>query len=691
MKKRFTPVLLLLLAALQAAPAFAEEDAEKKLTLLDTVVVTADRSEDTLRETPQNVTVISGADIENSAASSLVDALKREGIQVFWTGTENYGNEKIVMRGGKSSMNGFDLSGDVLLLVDGRRAGTDNFSAIGLDNIERVEIIHGPGAVQYGSSAVGGVINVITKRGHKTPSVRFEAGLGSYDGQNYKAFASGMLGNLDIAAWGNYAKAGDYEDGDGEVHLNSGLNYRAKYGFNAGWNFSGSQRIGISFAGMNGDHMEMGEQGSSTYANQYQDRDYYMADIVYDGTYDAAGLSWLARYYFGKTDSAIYRQSLRPASRGQVAKYSDSTNKMQGGQAQLSWEGLEWLKLTGGVDALYYDMDQDQPFGIHTTAAMANDTESEYLNIGAFLMGKLYLLENRSLVISAGGRYDYFNVEADTVRSRGLSSERHQKSESDIDNFLPSFGIAYSPLDFIKLRANYGHSFRMPTPRELGGLFAMSGSTVFVGNPDLDPETSKTWDVGFDLAWNAFDFSFTYFDTDYKDKITALSAGSVPGRPNDRPYVNLERAYVAGMEISVGYDIGAALSLPFSLAPYASWTHLTRYRDGDDFYLSDTAKDSVAWGISLKSGQTGTDASLDFVYYGSAKSSPNTTTGEQSDYPGGSTVADFTINQRVVKLSNDSEVKVKIAVKNIFDKYYTTYQEDYMPGRSFYTGFVYTY
>lgn len=689
MKKRF--ILFLLFTSLQAAPVFAAEETERKLTLLDTVVVTADRSEGTLRETQQNVTIISGADIENSASSSLIDILKREGIQVFWTGTENYGNEKIVMRGGKSSMNGFDLAGDVLLLVDGRRAGTDNFSAISLDNIERVEVIRGPGAVQYGSSAVGGVVNVITKRGQKTPSIRFEAGLGSYANQNYKAFASGMVGDFDIAVWGNYATAGDYKDGKGEKHLNSGLNYRTKYGFNTGWNFAEDQRIGISFTGMNGDKMEMGEKGSTTYINQYQDRDYYLADVVYEGAADTANLSWMVRYYFGKTENTINRESARAASLGQRAQYSDSENKLQGGQAQMTWEGLEWFKLTGGVDALYYDMEQNQPYSIHTTAIMSNYTGSKYLNIGTFLMGKFYLLEKRNLVISAGGRYDYFDVKADTVRSRGLATERHQKSESDVDNFIPSVGIAYSPVEILKLRANYSHSFRMPTPRELGGLFAMSGSTVFVGNPNLDPETSRTWDIGFDVAWEELNFSFTYFDTRYKDKITALAAGSVPGSPNDRPYVNLERAYVEGIEISLGYDIGAALAWPFNLAPYLSWTHLGSYRDNDGKDLSDTAEDSIAWGLSLKSPETGTDASLDFVYYGATKSSPSTTTGEQTTYPGGATVADFTISQRVAKFSNDSEFKIRVAVKNIFDKYYTTYQEDYLPGRSFYTGFVYTY
>jgi vitamin B12 transporter len=157
MKKHIT-ALLIAAVLFQSGPAFAQEapDAPSRPRVLDTIVVTADRAREPLREASQNITVISAEEIANSAADSVVDLLKKHGIQTYWTGSANYGNQGIVLRGGRSAMHGFDLAGDVLLLVDGRRAGTENFSFLGLNSIERIEVVRGPGAVRYCPAAMAG-------------------------------------------------------------------------------------------------------------------------------------------------------------------------------------------------------------------------------------------------------------------------------------------------------------------------------------------------------------------------------------------------------------------------------------------------------------------------------------------------------------------------------------------------------
>ncbi|MDR2800336.1 MAG: TonB-dependent receptor plug domain-containing protein, partial [Desulfovibrio sp.] len=270
MKKQLT-ALVIAAALFQSGPAFAQEEPKTpespaRPRVLDTIVVTADRAKEPLREASQNITVISAGEIANSAADSVVDLLKRHGIQTYWTGSANYGNQGIVLRGAKSSMHGFDPAGQVLLLVDGRRAGTDNFSFLGLNNIERIEIVRGPGAVQYGSAAIGGVINVITKRGKDKPEISLEAGYGSFDERRLKAFASAKAGQFDIAAWGSHFAAGNPEDGRHRTLSNSGLDNLDHYGFNAGWNFTEKDRLGISFSGMTGHKQEIGPESSNTNA-----------------------------------------------------------------------------------------------------------------------------------------------------------------------------------------------------------------------------------------------------------------------------------------------------------------------------------------------------------------------------------------------------------------------------------------
>jgi vitamin B12 transporter len=389
------------------------------------------------------------------------------------------------------------------------------------------------------------VINVITKRGRDKPEISLEAGYGSYDEQRLKAFTSAKAGQFDIAAWGSHFAAGNPKDGMHRTLSNSGLDNRDQYGFNAGWNFTEKDRIGISFNGMTGQKQENSPAIENNYANQYQNRNYWLLDLVYEGATQDDSLSWLVRYYFGETDYELNRESRRTASLGQRALYSHNSNKIQGGQAQVTFAGVDRLKLTGGVDVLYYDLEQAQPSGIHTPlipfpSRRDNYTSSDYLNIGAFLTGQLYLLEKKNLVLSAGARYDYFDINVDTKFVLGTSRARSIAGGAGVNNFVPSFGVSYSPWDFVKFRSSYGSAFRMPTPREVGGVFMM-GTSLFVGNPGLVPEKSRTWDIGFDLEYEALNLSFTYFDTRYKDKITALPAGSVPKRPDDRPYVNLPR------------------------------------------------------------------------------------------------------------------------------------------------------
>lgn len=652
---------------------------------LDAIIVTASRMSEQMREVSRNVTVISGEEIRKTSPESVLDVLKRQGIQTTWTGSSNYGNEGIIMRGSRTSTYGFDLAGDVLVLVDGRRAGSDNFTVLNMDNVEKIEIVRGPGSVQYGSSAVGGVVNIITKRGEEKTSVHLEGGGGTFGVQRYKAFVSGQSGKLDMAAWGGYATSGDVKDGDGDYMKNSGMNYITKYGFNTGWNFDERNRLGFSVHAMEGDKLENGPAGTtSTATNQYQNRRHHMADIVYEGATRDDAWSWLTRYYFGRSHYAIDRESLRKTSLGQRGKYSESTTDIHGGQLQLTFAGSELFKLTGGMDMLYYDMEQNQPRSIHTVDKRANYTDSDYLNIGSFLLGKFYPLEDSRLVISAGARYDHFKVKVDTDYAEGTAEERHLRKTSRMDSFVPSVGIAFSPAAFLKLRSNYGHAFKMPTPRQLGGVYVYGGSSVFIGNPDLKPEKSRSWDAGFDLAHSGFSGSFTYFTTRYRDKIVALA----PDANRERHHKNLEKASINGVEMALSFDAGEWFEMPFSLEPYVTLTHLTKFEDDRGIPLTDVARNTMSWGIRFDHPEWGLNSSLDVTYFDKR---PNVRSGEVGYTAGGASVVDFSATQRVWNFEEGGELSIKLGIKNMFNKYYTTNTDDAMPGRSIYLGVAYDF
>jgi len=185
------------------------EDAAIPRFELDEIVVTATRVEEPITDIPRNVTVITSGDIEQAPSNNIVDLIVREsGISL----RSFFGNDKqavIDIRG-----MGDTAPSNVIVMVDGMRlnsadlTGAD-FSSIPLDQVERIEIVRGAGSVIYGDGAVGGVINIITKRGQKEPEVSLYTSYGSYATFDGRASYRGSSNNFGLAA------IGDYYDSDG--------------------------------------------------------------------------------------------------------------------------------------------------------------------------------------------------------------------------------------------------------------------------------------------------------------------------------------------------------------------------------------------------------------------------------------------------------------------------------------------
>ncbi len=243
---KWTGMVIMLLFS---ATGFAQETQREVSYVMDTVVVTAKRTEEPLKDVSQNITVFTEKDIEQSGAVSVTDLLKKAGIQVYHDGGTGYGNEGVVIRGGRSSMHGFDIAGDILVLVDGHRTGSDFLGNIGLENTERIEVIRGPGAVQYGAAAMGGVINIITRQGKEKTVGSVEAGLEAGGNSGARAGISGKAGSFDFAGSMAYFSRDDYELGNGDTYENSDVEDRVRYSFNTGWNFNDNHRLGLILQG----------------------------------------------------------------------------------------------------------------------------------------------------------------------------------------------------------------------------------------------------------------------------------------------------------------------------------------------------------------------------------------------------------------------------------------------------------
>ncbi|MDR1039205.1 MAG: TonB-dependent receptor [Deltaproteobacteria bacterium] len=685
-----------LTAATLAVPAPVAAQSQRDLStegFLDMLVVTASRTLERIRDVPQNMEVITEDEIRASGASDLTDIMEEHGIQVNFQNSRNYGNDVITMRGFSTSTHGNDILSGVQVLLNGRRVGLDSLSIMGIDAVDHIEIIHGPGSVMYGSAGMGGVINIITKRGAETPAMRAELGFSEFDTAKSVISGSGRSGNLDIAASLGFTKAGDYKTGNGDALTNTGLGGRYGYYLNLGYNLDERNRLGVMFQGSVSDK---GGSPSENYAtstttppiyrgkryDESQDKTLHSGDLIYEGQSERGDLDWLVRYYYGKSSYKIWRVSFLDA--GVTDRFNSSENRMtfQGAQAQLGWDyGI--LHLTAGIDWYGNDMTQRQIQTPYTTNVNSSFAKSKISDIGAFLLAKLSLLERRNLVFTGAVRYDKFTIDIHSISDRRPAWADDSRSYTKT---IPSFGVAYSPTDFLKLRGNIAKAYRVPSPRQLIGNFFM-GSTIYYGDPNLVPEESTTWDFGFDVDYNEFLFSATYFATDFTNYI---------GTTRDHPYgagtmyLNIAAVTINGVEAKLRYNMGRALGADFDLTPWAGWTRLLKYVNKDGDKLAGLSEDVFSAGLDFRSAPAGLTARVKAVYYGKPKVNTFSSQAPPSE-KGGATVFDFALTKRIAGFDGAGEMSLTVEVDNLFDKSYTDTGSVEMPGREIYVGLVYTY
>jgi iron complex outermembrane receptor protein len=218
-------------AAVQARPSLVDFSLEQ---LADIVVTSVSRQEARLAEVPASIAIISGADIRRSGAVTLPEALRlAPNLQVARADTSNYA---ITARGFSST-----IENKLLVLIDGRSVYSPLFSGVFWDmqdvvmeDIERIEVISGPGATIWGANAVNGVINIITRPAAETQGALLVAA-GGAPGHSAAVRYGGALGNGGhYRIYGQYTDAADTSNGAGLAEQ-TGLQ-RRQAGFRADWN-----------------------------------------------------------------------------------------------------------------------------------------------------------------------------------------------------------------------------------------------------------------------------------------------------------------------------------------------------------------------------------------------------------------------------------------------------------------------
>lgn len=630
------------------------QEGTKEVTTLEEVVVTAGRVEEEKKDITTNITVIDEEGIMASSASDLGELLAEKGIGHI----QKYPGAltSIGIRSFRTETHGNDLMGHVLILLNGRRAGTGNVAKIMTKNIERVEIIRGPASVQYGSAAMGGVVNVITRKGDGKPKLFVEGAIGSFGYRDASAGFFGKISGIDFSGSFTRDSMDDYYTAEDEKYYNTGYNRKENISLNLGFEFLPRHRIGIIYNYFDANNMGLPGYLSQNDLDDYKDASNKAIDFIYDGATNNETFLWKARYFNGKDEGMWFD----PVGSNPDFWDDDIPNKSvvdhQGAQAQISLNKENFL-VTSGIDWVSYKTADDT----------YSPKETKYDNPAYYVLAKTKGFNNR-LILTGGLRYDDYEVEV----KKGEGGK-----ESD-NNLSPSVGIAYLIKNNLKLRANYGEAFRMPSARELAGNYpGWFGN--YIGNPELNPEKSKTYEGGVDFYYASFNAGVTFFHTDFKDKIQTISTPE-----GDTTWENLGEAEMEGIEANLSYDIGSLFSWDLQVKPYVDFTYLNKYKDsetGEDLkYTSDL---NISWGIAV-SDFDGLSANLNFVYTGKQDIDD-----WESGWPApveeknGFTVADFTISKKIIRSEKHGGVTVRGEIKNLFNKDYEYVKGYPMPERNF--------
>ena len=507
-----------------------EEEADIELTvigeILDQPVFTPFRREGKVRDATRPVYVINREEIEAQGARTVKEALRFvPGILPDGTvGTEIGGLSGQFIRGSNT--------GQVLILLNGRPinnlgSGGFDLSEITTDIVERVEVLPGGGSTLYGSDAIGGTINIITRRPTKDITTTAQLRFGSYDLNEQSIQNSGKQGNVSWLVGYNRTRANnnfDYSipevdfDGTREnadvLYNNLNLQVNAELGDRQSLSFNT-----IYLAKDQG--VPGGVATPQASFNSLTDNNRKYTDQV------LTDFSWNAK--LGKADDSlltarVYLDFLntRFDNRTDISNQQqfDNNQKSLGFQVQHNWQIADNQNITYGFD--YRNVSAE-----NVTRNLEDGTETENYDdsVGQGAVFAKYLVDvTPDVRLNLGLRQDFNSLINGSVTS-------------------PAVGARWNLAETTTLRANYIRNFRVPT---LFNLF--SNSPFAQGNPDLKPERGNSFDVGIDQQLGDIGLlRFTFFNNTITDNIAYDSANLT--------YENIGKVRTTGVELALNLQL----------------------------------------------------------------------------------------------------------------------------------------
>ena len=510
--------------------------AKEKEPMLGDVVVTATGKPEQRSAIAGTVQVISRERIEESSAKSMTDLLAENAVGFFseWTP----GQTSINLRGGASDGQGRDYRGQVLVLINGRRAGTANLSKLSPADVERVEVVRGPSSVVYGSQNIGGIINIIMKDGRTAQGTLFDLAAGSSDLLQGKVQYGGQSEKADWYIGLSGGTKDDYRSGKGGSTMDNTAWDRRGLTAALGYQLDPLHRFDVNLR-TDGIY-DVGFRGSG--ANLYSEDDRYnqSIDLSYSGKTQDERARWLLHAYKVR-DVDDFRWA-SPTIRNSAGNPAPGT-RLDHNERQLDVEGFRVkpsMTLWKGNDLLLgWDWEKSRlrseryrvgvPGNNLGQIAPYDNNQTETVN--AFYFEDSQKFFDDRLVLRGGVRRTLGETSLDWTPN--LAGQK-PRSENYVQTTY-SFGGTYKVSDSLVLRSGVSTGFRAPTASELAADFtALGGGRVF-GNSSLKPETSRQFEVGGTYSARHWRLDAVVFENVIQDRIISKAR---PGVANTSDYAN---------------------------------------------------------------------------------------------------------------------------------------------------------
>ena len=495
--------------------------AEPPEPILPPVFVTSTRTEIPLEQVTTSASVITPKDIQAQEAETVLEVLRRvPGLDVVQSGSRGT-TASVLIRGSEAD--------HVLVLIDGVEVnstteGDFNFAHLTTENIERIEILRGSGGTLYGSQAIGGVINVITKRGRGP----LEAGMSLEGGNGWThrqvLTLKGEMGRLGYS----FSAARLESDGFRSVnddYRNLSTSTRLDYQVTEDASLKGIFRFGDTDVGLynNNNFASVPDPNAREATTQYLGKVEWEHKFLRNWDYRISG-SMFKEHIKASDDIDDCTFLGFPCDSRTRDRFRPRTDN---GEFQTNYRFDDWSTTTFGVE--YKRRSADTSSGI----------DKAIRNMGYYLQEQLQFLDKRLIMIPG--------IRLDDNQSFGTE-------------WTPSLSAAYLLGEIgTKLKAGYAKGFKAPTLNEL--FFPPAFGCPAFGNPNLDPEKSWELNAGVeqDVLGDRIKMGATYFHREVKDLIEARP---IPGDLSGCfRAVNVGSARFDGLETMLRIKILAPLSL----------------------------------------------------------------------------------------------------------------------------------